>query len=134
MFAYTPVEFNCLQIQAKTFILPARQTQFIQDNILTKAPVHPVAVAMNTNTAFSELYSENIFWYQEFSLKNFRRLRGGQLIVDLDAADKYCSYVTTLNSMNFQDDIPSIPIDNFKDHFVLLFDLTAMLDATERCS
>ena len=29
--------------------------------------------------------------------------------------------------MNFQDDIPSIPIDNFKDHYVLVFDLTSML-------
>ena len=35
--------------------------------------------------------------------------------------------------MNFQDDIPSIPIDNFKDHYVLVFHLTSMQDATENC-
>ena len=35
--------------------------------------------------------------------------------------------------MNFQDDIPSIPIDNFKDHYVLVFDLTSTQDATENC-
>ena len=35
--------------------------------------------------------------------------------------------------MNFQDDIPSIPIVNFKDHHVLIFDLTSMQDATEKC-
>ena len=35
--------------------------------------------------------------------------------------------------MNFQDDIPSIPIDDFKDHFVLVFDLTSIQDATENC-
>ena len=33
--------------------------------------------------------------------------------------------------MKFQDDIPSIPIDNLKDHYVLVFDLTSMQDATE---
>ena len=33
--------------------------------------------------------------------------------------------------MNYQDDIPSIPFDNFKDHYVLVFDLTSMQDATE---
>ena len=33
--------------------------------------------------------------------------------------------------MNFQDDIPSIPIDKFKDHNVLIFDMTWMQDATE---
>ena len=35
--------------------------------------------------------------------------------------------------MNFQDDISSIPIDNFKDHYVLGFDLTSMQDAAENC-
>ena len=35
--------------------------------------------------------------------------------------------------MNFQDDIPSTPIDDFKDHYVLVFDLTSKKDATENC-
>ena len=35
--------------------------------------------------------------------------------------------------MNIQNDIPSIPSDNFKDHYVLVFDLTPMQDATENC-
>ena len=35
--------------------------------------------------------------------------------------------------MNFQVDIPSIPIDDFKDHYVLVFDLTSMQDASENC-
>ena len=35
--------------------------------------------------------------------------------------------------MNFQDDMPSIPIDNFKDNYALVFKLTWMQDATEHC-
>ena len=38
-----------------------------------------------------------------------------------------------MKAMSFQDDIPSIAIDNFKDHYVLVFDLTSMQDATENC-
>ena len=38
-----------------------------------------------------------------------------------------------MKAMNFQDDIPSIPIDKFKDHYVVVFDLTLMQDATENC-
>ena len=38
-----------------------------------------------------------------------------------------------MKAMNFQDVIPSIPIDNFRDHNVLVFDLTLMQDATENC-
>ena len=38
-----------------------------------------------------------------------------------------------MKAMNFQDDIPSIPIDDFKHHYVLVFDLTSIQDATENC-
>ena len=38
-----------------------------------------------------------------------------------------------MKAMNFQDDFPSIPFDNFKDHYVLVFDLTPMQGATEKC-
>ena len=37
-------------------------------------------------------------------------------------------------AVNFQDDIPSIPIDNFKEHYVLVFDLSSMQDASEICN
>ena len=33
--------------------------------------------------------------------------------------------------MNLQDDIISTSIDNFKDHYVLVFDLISMQEATE---
>ena len=35
--------------------------------------------------------------------------------------------------MNFQDDIASIPIDDFKDHYILVCDKTWKKDATENC-
>ena len=122
MLAYTPVEFNYLETLAKTFIIPARQNQFIQENIFNNAPVRRIAIAMDTNSAITGYYFENPFWYQQFDLRQIRILRGGQPIVDIDAADNCRLYVTTMKAMNFQDDIPSIPIDNFKDHYVLVFD------------
>ena len=36
-----------------------------------------------------------------------------------------------MKTMNFQDDILSIPTDNIKNHYVLVFDLISMQDATE---
>ena len=133
MLAYTPVEFNYLETLAKTFIIPARQNHFIQENIFNNAPVRRIAIAMKTKSAFSGSYTENPFWYQPFDLKQIRILRGGQPIVDFDAADTCRLYVTTMKAMNFQDNIPSIPIGNLKGHYVLVFDLTSMQDATENC-
>ena len=62
-------------------------------------------------------------------------------IVEIDAADNFRFYVTTLKAMNFQDiqhidhiqETPSYPIDNFKYQHVLVFDLNWMQDATEIC-
>ena len=121
------------KLSQQKFIIPARQNQSLQENILNNAPVRRIAIAMNTNSAFTGSYTENPFWYQQFDLRQIRILRGGQPIVDFDAADNCRLYDTTMKAMNFQDDIPSIPIDNFKDHYVLVFDLTSMQDATENC-
>ena len=88
---------------------------------------------MNTNSTFAGSFTENPFWYQQLDLRQIRILRGGQPIVDFDTADNCCLHVTTMKAMNFQDDIPSIPIHDFKDHYVLVFDLTSMQDNTENC-
>ena len=129
MLAYSPVEYHYLETLAKTFIILARQKQFIQENILNIAPIRRIAIAMKTNSASNE----NPYWYQRFGLRHIRILRGGQSVVDYDKCDNCRLYVTTMSALNFHDDLPSIPIDNSNDHYVLVFDLTSMQDATEHC-
>ena len=131
--AYAPVEYNYMETLAKAYIIPARQNQFIHENIFNNAPKRRIAIAMNSNSAFTVSLAENPFRYQQFDLRDVRILRGGQPIVHHDMTDNCRLYVTTMKAMNFQDDIPSIPIDNFKDQYVLVFDLTSMQDATEHC-
>ena len=63
MLVYAPVEYNCLETLAKTFIIPARQNQFIQDNIFNNAPIRLVAIAMNTNSAFTGFFTGKPFCY-----------------------------------------------------------------------
>ena len=86
---------------------------------------------MNTNSAFTGSDTKNLFWYQQFDLRQIRILRRGQPIVDFDVADICRLYVTTMKAMKIQDDIPSIPIDKFKNHYTLMLDLTSIQDATE---
>ena len=47
MFKYTPVEFNYLETIEKTFIIPARESHFIQENVFKNAAVRQIAFAMN---------------------------------------------------------------------------------------
>ena len=68
---------------------------------------------MNTNCASTGSFAENPFWYQQFILRDVRKLRGGQPIIQHDTTDTCRLYVTTMKTMNFQDDIPSLSVDNF---------------------
>ena len=70
MVAHAPVEYNYLETFAETFIIPARQNQFIPENISNNAPIRRVAIAMNTNSAFTGSFTENPFWYQQFDQTN----------------------------------------------------------------
>ena len=133
MLACTPVQFNCLQNQAKTFIIPARRSQFIQQNNINKLSVRRCSIAMNTNSAFTGSYTENSFWYQKFDLRQTKKLRERQPIVDFDDAVNCRLNVTAMQAMTFQVKICSIQIDNFNDHYVIIFDLSSKQDATAKC-
>ena len=130
---YAPVEYNYMEPLAMTFIIPAGQNQFIQENIFNNAPIRRIAIAMNSNCVFTSSFAENPFWYQQFNLRNNRILRGGQPIVHHYTTDNCRFYVTKMKTTNFQDDNASIPVDNFKDPYVIVFDLTSMQDATDHC-
>ena len=77
MLACNTVEFNYLETLAKTFIIPARQNQFIQEIIFNIAPVRRIAIAMNTNSAFTGSYTKNPFRYQQIDLRKIGILKGG---------------------------------------------------------
>ena len=133
MPAYAPVEYNYMETLAETFIIPSSQNEFIQENLFTNAPIRRIALPMNTSSAFTGSSTENPFWYQQPHLRQITILRGGQPHVAFDTPDNCRLYVTTMKAMNFQGQILSITIDNFQDHYLLLFDLTSMQDANEQC-
>ena len=91
---------------AKMFNIPARHNQFSPENHFNNAPVRRIAIAKDTNSASTELYTGNPFWYQQFDLRQTRKVTRGEPIVDFAAAEICRLYVTTMKAMNFQSDIP----------------------------
>ena len=57
--AYTPEDCNYLETLAKTFVIHVTQNQFIPENIFGDAPLHLIATAMITSSAFSGWYTGN---------------------------------------------------------------------------
>ena len=116
MIAYTLVQVNFLETLAICFDNPARTNQFIHENFFNSAPVRRVTIAMNTKSALIGSYTKNPIWCQWRDLRQIKKLRVGQPIIDSDASDNCGLHVTKMKKMNIQGDIPSITIDSFRDH------------------
>ena len=60
---------------ARTFINRSRQNQIIHDNIIDNAPMKRKTVAVNTNSAVTGFFHENLFYYQQFLLRELIMIR-----------------------------------------------------------
>ena len=121
-----------ISINFKTqFIIPSGQNQFIQENVFNNAPIRRIAIAMNTNSAFTGHFQESPFHYQKFGLRELRIVRGGRAIVSTDTTNDCRAFVTTMKAMHFNEEIPALPHNLFQNHYVLVFDLTSLQDAGE---
>ena len=87
---------------------------------------------MNTNLAFAGSFHENPFNYQQFHLRELRIIRGGKAIISLDTTSPCRPYVTTRKALQFNEDFPALPIENFQNHYIFVFDLTSLQDAAEQ--
>ena len=121
----TPARFNALELKPRTFIIPAGQNQFIHENIFNNAPIRTLAIAMNTNSAFTGDKSGNPFHYQKFGLREIKISRGNQVVVHMDTSRNCVPYITTMRALKFYQDGPNIIINDYENHFCLVFDLTS---------
>ena len=128
MLAYIPVEHSYLVTLSKMSIFPARQNHFVQENIFTKRQFVELPWQSTQNLPSLDRILK---YHSGVSNSNSEKLEHSDegSIVEFDAAEKCCLYVMTMKTMNLRDDILSI--DVFKDHHVLVFDLTSMQVAIE---
>ena len=121
------------KLQRRLLSFPLDKTNSF-NYFFNEAQIRRVAIAMNTQSALTGSHTESPFSYHQFDFRQMRMPKNGQPFLLFDAADSCRLYVTTMKAMNFQVEIPSMLIDKFKDHYVLVFDLTSMHDATKKCS
>ena len=71
---------------------------------------------MNTNSAFTRHFQENLFHYQKFGLRELRIVRGGRAIVSVDTTNDCRAFVTTMKALKFNEEIPALPHNLFQNH------------------
>ena len=127
-----PAHYNYLETIARTFIIPSRQNQFIQENVSNNAPIRRIAVAMNTNLAVGGYFHENRFNYQQLHLRELRIIRGGRAFISLDTTSTCRPYLTTRKTMQFNEDFSALTMELSQNHCILVFNLTSLKDAAEQ--
>ena len=127
-----PAHYKYMETIARTFIIPSRQNQFIQENVFNNAPIRRIAVAMNTNLAVAGSFNKKPSNYQQFNLRELRINRGERAIISLDKTSPCRPYVTTMKAMQFKEDFPALTLEDFQNHYILTFDLTSLEDAAEQ--
>ena len=114
---------------AKTFAIRNGQYQYIHENIFNNVPIGRLAIAKKTNAAFTGSLKINPFHYQKLSLRLIRIVRGSHVVVDMDTTDDVEPYLTTMRALNFDEDGPGIPLQEYLERFVQVFDLTSTQEA-----
>ena len=72
------------------------------------------------------------FSYQQFHLRELRNIRGRRSNVSFDTNSPCCPYVTALKARQFNKNFPALPIEDFQNHSILVFNLTSLQDAAEQ--
>ena len=62
-----------METLADKIIIPGKHNLFIQEINFSNAPVHQIATAMKTNSAFTGLSTKNPFWFQQFLFRQSRK-------------------------------------------------------------
>lgn len=126
-----PARYVFPEQRTKTFIIPPNQNQFIRENVFNNEPIRRIVLAMNTNEAFSGTLKTNPYNYQKFGLRELRIFRGGKPFLMVNTTNDVRTYFNTLSSLDFDQDGPSISLQNYQSHYYLVFDMTSTQEANQ---
>lgn len=123
----SPARYTFTESEAKTFIVPANQSTFVRENIFNNRPIRSLAIAMNTNESFTGKLTQNPFHYQTFGLQRIVLYRNGTVLFDNSLKDGGIVqlYSNTLRNLHFDHNSPGISLQEYKNHFVIVYDLTS---------
>ena len=129
----SPAIYEYTEVMPKTFVIPAQQNTWKHEDIFMKEPIRRLAIAMNTNTAFGASNMGNPYNYGKFGLRSITVFRNGIPIVGtpMDTEDVKRAYFKSIQALAYVQSSHDIPLEHYENHFVLVFDLTSTLEASQ---
>lgn len=128
----SPAIYRYNEVIAKTFLATNGQRNWKHEDVFMKEPIRRLAIAMNTNRAFVGSHRDNPFWYRKFDLSEITVYRNGLPIAGtpMSTVDNKRVYFNTIGSLAYIENGHGIPLDDYENHFVMVFDLTSTQEAS----
>ena len=128
----SPAMYRYNEVIAKTFLATSGQLSWRHEDVFTKEPIRRLVIAMNTNRAFVGNNRENPYWYQKFDLTDITIYRNGlpTACTPIATLDNKRVYFNSMGSLAYIENGHGIPLNEFHNHYVLVFDLTSTQEAT----
>ena len=120
----------------KSFIIQAGQNRFVRENIFGTKPIHRLTMCMVRNSHFrGTTIALTPFSYGKLDLQKVEIQRGNGLSIagtPMDTGNGTRLCYNTISALGFNRSGNGILMQDFEDnHFILVFDLTSMREASK---
>ena len=108
------------------------QQSWKYEDIFTKEPIRRVIVALCVDTVFIGTNTANPFHYQNFGLREitFYRIGTATAGTPMSTTDNKRLYYNSMSALAYVENGHGIPLSEFANHYILVFDLTSTQEAT----
>ena len=128
MLSKKAAHYDFREMVPKSFLISSGVTMYYRDDLFNRAPISRLVLFLVPETSFSGNFETNPFHFQQMDLETVRINREGALVgaTPLHLNDNLVrSYYNTLKALGFEHGGNGITLDNFNNHFCLVFKLTA---------
>lgn len=128
----TPSIYRYNEVISKTFLAPAGGRSWKKEDIFSREPIRRMVIAMNTNQSFLGTNRTSPFHYRKFNLQQVVVSRNGLPIAGtpMSTVDDKRLYFNSLNALAFIESGHGISLQDYPNHFVMVFDLTSTQEAS----
>ena len=116
----------------KTFMATTGQQSWKQEDIFTKEPIRRVNVALSVGTAFIGTNNANPFHYQKLGLREITIYQNGfaTAATPMSTTENKRLYYNLMSALAYVEDGHGIPLSEFANHYIMVFDLASTQEAT----
>ena len=128
----TPAIYRYNEVITKTFLATTGRQSWKNEDIFTKEPIRRVIVALCVGTAFIGTKTANKFHYQKIGLREITIYRSNFATsgTPMSTTDNKRFYYNSMSALAYVENGHGIPLSEFANHYIMVFDLTSTREAT----